>query len=60
MTVSTFSGLPETWTRLPIQTLFSLSKHELDDLQLHWAQKRFMHNCRTAFLLWSLWLRSKE
>ncbi len=42
MTISTFSGPPEAWTHLPVQTLFSLSKHELDDLQLHWAQKRFM------------------
>ena len=41
MTVSTFAGAPETWTRLPIETLFSLSKHELNQLQLDWVQKRF-------------------
>ena len=41
MTASTFSGSPESWTRLPVQTLFSLSKHELDELHLHWVQKRF-------------------
>ena len=41
MNASTFSSPPESWTRLPIQTLFSLSKHELDELQLHWVQNRF-------------------
>lgn len=35
------SGTPESWTRLPVQTLFSLSKPELDSLQLQWAQTRF-------------------
>ncbi|MEP0805069.1 MAG: hypothetical protein HRF47_06250 [Chloroflexota bacterium] len=41
MTDPILSGTPESWTRLPVQTLFSLSKLELDDLQLHWAQTRF-------------------
>ena len=41
MTNSILSGTPESWTRLPVQTLFSLSKPELDSLQLHWAQTRF-------------------
>ena len=43
MTDTFLSGTPESWTRLPIQTLFSLSKSELDALQLHWAQTRFQH-----------------
>jgi hypothetical protein len=42
MTTSTFPGAPETWTRLPTQTLFSLSKSELEELQLHWAKQRFV------------------
>ena len=41
MTDPILSGTPESWTRLPVQTLFSLSKSELDSLQLHWAQTRF-------------------
>ena len=41
MFISAFSGKPETWTRLPTQTLFSLSQEELNALQLHWAQRRF-------------------
>lgn len=41
MTVSDFSNKPETWTRLPVATLFSLSKDELEALQLQWAQRRF-------------------
>lgn len=41
MIVSDFCGKPETWTHLPVPTLFSLSKDELDALQLQWAQKRF-------------------
>ena len=59
MTVSTFSGAPETWTRLPIETLFSLSKHELDQLQLDWVQKRFAATAVIAFPLWSLWRISR-
>jgi len=30
MTDPILSGTPESWTRLPVQTLFSLSKSELD------------------------------
>ncbi|WKZ48485.1 MAG: hypothetical protein QY306_03830 [Anaerolineales bacterium] len=41
MTDPILSGTPESWTSLPVQTLFSLSKSELDSLQLHWAQTRF-------------------
>jgi hypothetical protein len=41
MTLSAFSGPPESWTRLPAQTLFSLSSRELYGLQLGWAQERF-------------------
>ncbi|MBI1793389.1 MAG: hypothetical protein HYR70_04270 [Chloroflexi bacterium] len=41
MTTSTFPGAPETWTRLSTQTLFSLSKSELEELQLSWAKHRF-------------------
>ncbi len=41
MTLSAFSGSPESWTRLPAQTLFSLSSRELYGLQLGWAQERF-------------------
>ena len=41
MTTSTFTGAPETWTHLPIQTLFSLSKNDLEALQLDWVQERF-------------------
>ena len=41
MTASTFSGPPETWPRIPVQSLFSLSKNDLESLQLQWAQKRF-------------------
>jgi hypothetical protein len=41
MTLSTFSGPPESWTRLPAQTLFLLSSKELYGLQLGWAQERF-------------------
>jgi len=41
VTSSTFLGAPETWTRLPVQTLFSLSGDELIALQFHWARKRF-------------------
>jgi hypothetical protein len=41
MTVSTFSGPPETWPRIPVRSLFSLSKNDLESLQLQWAQKRF-------------------
>lgn len=43
MTDTILSGPPESWTCLPIRTLFSLSKNELDFLQLHWAQTRFQH-----------------
>jgi len=34
-------GAPESWTHLPVPTLFSLSPDELQVLQLHWAQERF-------------------